>query len=248
MVISKTEIVNFIPKRESPKNSEMSSNEGFGITGSDVYSLTNSEPFLPHHRSGPASVPTSESCMESPQSVTSDPVIEALREKIRGYDRGGIHGSGHWERVLCFAEKILKGEGIESREVLIAALMHDIGREKDNNNPEHGERGARIARKILEEMNPGINIDLVCDMIRRHNDPTDGDYIELMILKEADRLDMYRMGPDFLDTSRLTTLTAISLIDEAKKIGERVRNEGLNSALSGFRCSDWNLSMACSLV
>ncbi len=81
-------------------------------------------------------------------------------------------------------------------EILVAsALLHDIGIKQSeeilgyNSGKTQEEYGPSIAEKMLNSIifSPG-KILKVCEIIANHHSPSRHDYIELIILKEADRI------------------------------------------------------------
>src|SRR5215469_17836176 len=60
----------------------------------------------------------------------------------------GIHGVDHWARVLENG-LVLAGRTGSNRSVIeLFALFHDSGRRNDGTDPEHGLRGALLARQF----------------------------------------------------------------------------------------------------
>jgi HD superfamily phosphodiesterase len=102
----------------------------------------------------------------------------------------------HAMEVLKYAEKIMENEENCDYEILVAsALLHDIGikpSEKElgyNNGKTQEEYGPPVVRKLLES----INFDTektrkICEIVGNHHSRSRYDYIELRILKEADRI------------------------------------------------------------
>ena len=102
----------------------------------------------------------------------------------------------HALEVLKNAEKIMGNEENFDYEVLVASvLLHDIGIKQSeeelgyNNGKTQEEYGPPIAQKLLESINfPPEKIKKVCEIIGSHHSRSRYDYVELKILKEADRI------------------------------------------------------------
>jgi HD superfamily phosphodiesterase len=102
----------------------------------------------------------------------------------------------HALEVLKHAEKTMENTECCDYEVLIAsALLHDIGIKQSeellgyNNGATQEKYGPPIAEKLLESINfPPEKTRKVCEIIGNHHSPSRYDYVELKILKEADRL------------------------------------------------------------
>ncbi|MCP4583355.1 MAG: HD domain-containing protein [candidate division Zixibacteria bacterium] len=98
--------------------------------------------------------------------------------------------------VLKHSEKIMESTEIYDYDIMIAsALLHDIGIKKSeavlghNNGKTQEEYGPPIAEELLKKINfPPEKITRVCEIIGNHHSRSRFDYIELKILKEADRI------------------------------------------------------------
>ncbi len=112
--------------------------------------------------------------------------------KVFGTDYKRIN---HANRVVQFAEEILKGEGGDPAVVIAASYLHDIGiheAEKKFKSPAgHYQEieGPPIARSILEKLGAEKDlIDEVCDIIAHHHSPGKIHTLNFQILWEADCL------------------------------------------------------------
>lgn len=125
----------------------------------------------------------------------------------------GIHGVSHWARVAENAREIAKCVDDVDHDVLSwFAMFHDARRATDHADPDHGRRGAELARSMRAEL--GLDDDqmaLLVDACAGHSegltttDPTIG------VCWDADRLDLPRVGVP-VDTRLLSTESAIDLI------------------------------------
>lgn len=102
----------------------------------------------------------------------------------------------HALEVLKHAERIMEGtEGYDYDIVIASALLHDVGIRPSeealgyNNGRTQEEYGPAVARELLESVAfPTHKIDKVCEIIGNHHSPSRYGYVELKILKEADRI------------------------------------------------------------
>ena len=102
----------------------------------------------------------------------------------------------HALEVLKHAENIMETTENCDFEVLVtAALLHDIGIKQSeeilvyNNGNTQEKYGPSIAEKLLENINfPPEKTRIVCEIIGNHHSRSRYDYVELKILKEADRI------------------------------------------------------------
>jgi putative nucleotidyltransferase with HDIG domain len=102
----------------------------------------------------------------------------------------------HALEVLKHAENIMENTENCNYEVLVAsALLHDIGIKQSeqllgySNGKTQEEYGPPIAQEILESIDfPPEKTKIVCEIIGNHHSRSRYDYVELRILKEADRI------------------------------------------------------------
>jgi HD superfamily phosphodiesterase len=102
----------------------------------------------------------------------------------------------HALEVLKHAEKIMENTEDCDYEVLVAsALLHDIGIKRSeeavgyNNGKTQEEYGPPIAEKLLESINfSPEKTRKVCEIIGNHHSPSRYYYVELKVLKKADRI------------------------------------------------------------
>ena len=126
----------------------------------------------------------------------------------------GIHGVGHATRVLFWADVLAAAQDrtLMLDELRWAAACHDIGRENDGRDPEHGQRSGIWVRTHLVAQRPDAaecDVEAIAAMCHCHAAPSRGidvPHLELSILRDADGLDRAR----FRRNGRLDP-TALSL-------------------------------------
>ena len=102
----------------------------------------------------------------------------------------------HALEVLRHAERIMEEAPACDREVVIAvALLHDVGIKRSeellgyNNGKTQETYGPPVAEELLKSIDfPSEKIIRVSEIIGNHHSPSRYDYVELRILKEADRI------------------------------------------------------------
>lgn len=145
-------------------------------------------------------------------------IIKKISDEARGIFKSheskinNAHGWDHVERVRGLSIKISKihnskfattGNKVNLEEIEITALLHDIGRYKDEEG-EHAEWSYKLAQPILEKFKnklSNINTDKILNLIRNHTfykkeqcyDKEIFDDIEFRILTDADKIDSF--GP-----------------------------------------------------
>jgi uncharacterized protein len=122
--------------------------------------------------------------------------IEAIRSEARKFfgDVDPSHDWLHVKRVEKLAEEIADKEGSDREIVKIAVLLHDIGREKEDDGEidEHAEWGAEKAGEILQEHEMEEDkISRIQHCIRSHRYSTgpEPETVEAKVLSDADNLD-----------------------------------------------------------
>jgi uncharacterized protein len=122
-------------------------------------------------------------------------VFEKIRERSEEFFRYSHHSKSHIERVYNLTIRMAKEENADLDVVKAAALLHDIARamEDEGKIEDHTVEGAKMARKILKEVNfPKEKIDKVihCIEVHRFRKGIKTESLEAKILQDADRLDI----------------------------------------------------------
>jgi len=123
---------------------------------------------------------------------------EVWRRILEGYalNVAGIHGVGHWARVLANGHRLAATEEADIQVVDLFAVFHDSRRLNDDWDPEHGLRGALLAEKLRPLLPPLTDAQMdqlltACThhtSLATHPDPT------IQVCFDADRLDLARVG------------------------------------------------------
>ncbi|MBW2984637.1 HD domain-containing protein [Candidatus Woesearchaeota archaeon] len=121
-------------------------------------------------------------------------MLSQLKPKIEKYFTDPGHEFDHTERVYKLAVRIAKEENADLDVIKAAALLHDVGRHKED--PEkgicHAEESAKIAPEILKSINfPEEKVSKVVHAIKvhRYSKQLKAETKEAEILQDADRLD-----------------------------------------------------------
>lgn len=141
-------------------------------------------------------------------------LLDAVISRSTGKD-SRIHGPAHWAGVAAAGLILLDSTpDADPLVVLLFALFHDSMRRSDGHDPEHGKRGAKLARTMrdagdfeLEEARL-LKLEEACishDKGGTSMDPTIG------VCWDADRLNLWRVGtkpkPALLSTPAARRLT-----------------------------------------
>lgn len=119
----------------------------------------------------------------------------------------GLHGLLHWGRVLENGVRLAELSGGNSEVVTLFAVFHDSRRLNEGFDPDHGRRGALLAKQFR-----GRHFDLddrafelLSYACESHTDELTHDDISVQCCWDADRLDLGRVGmepdPEFLSTA-----------------------------------------------
>lgn len=127
--------------------------------------------------------------------MISQELLQLIRETFK-LDWKGIHGLPHWARVRANGLLIARQNGADLRVLELFAFLHDVKREAEFNDPDHGERAARFVRTLSNEI-LGINEqqkELLSHACEFHSKGmVEGD-LTVQTCWDADRLDLGRGG------------------------------------------------------
>ena len=129
--------------------------------------------------------------------VMKEEIFQQIKIQARQYFRNarGSHDFDHTLRVCRLAERIAESENADREVVRFSAILHDTGRQEEDENHGrvcHAEIGARMAREMLDEYNLDASfISHVADCILSHRFRTGNKprTIEAKALYDADKLD-----------------------------------------------------------
>jgi len=168
----------------------------------------------------------SNSKTEDKEGLPTREIILLYQPEAEWYllDPESVHGRGHAARTLILAEKIaLKyqrefGYQIDFEALRWAAVLHDIRRESEVGDKNHGLRAARWVRENLAAIShDSVDVEKVAYLCQWHDakdDKIPNMTPELMILKDADGLELWRTGVE-PDLKILRTEFARNLVETA---------------------------------
>ena len=128
-------------------------------------------------------------------SLITKRLVEFARREFR-LDWDGIHGAPHWSRVRHNGLLLAAHTGANARVVEYFAFIHDLGRENDYQDPEHGFRAAAIAVNIAGDLIDvsADELELLTEACCGHSDGHLLADVTVMTCWDADRLDLGRVG------------------------------------------------------
>ena len=133
-------------------------------------------------------------------------LLAAIRAQYR-LEWDGIHGLAHWERVRENGLRLAGITGARTDIIELFAYFHDACRLNDGRDPEHGARGADLARLLngtVFDLDPE-GLGLLVEACSGHTHGTAAGEVTVATCWDADRLDLARVGirprPERLCTS-----------------------------------------------
>lgn len=126
---------------------------------------------------------------------TREKVIAAVRTQYR-LDWDGIHGHAHWERVRENGLRLAGLTGARADIVELFAYFHDACRHNDSCDPQHGPRGAELARALAGGVFTldTAGLALLAAACAGHTHGGTAAEITVATCWDADRLDLARVG------------------------------------------------------
>jgi len=125
------------------------------------------------------------------------PIIEAISlQYLLAWD--GLHGVGHWGRVLENGLILAENTGADVEVVRLFSIFHDACRKNDAIDPGHGKRGAVLAKSFRGDLYelPQDQCDLLYAACAGHTDGHRHGDITVLTCWDADRLDLSRASID----------------------------------------------------
>lgn len=124
-------------------------------------------------------------------------------EKVRAYaikhtkmGAGSIHGIDHWDRVARNGES-LNVPGADMEVVLCFAYLHDVERDSDAYDEEHGPRAAELINQIRDSVLGFLNdkqIGMLKEACKLHTTCHRTGNPTINACFDSDRLDLGRVG------------------------------------------------------
>jgi uncharacterized protein len=108
----------------------------------------------------------------------------------------GAHGLSHWARVYENGQKLAKLTGANRKVVELFAFFHDSKRMSEQNDSEHGLRGAKYAACLKDSLFnlSEHNFNLLYNACANHTKGLTEADITIQVCWDSDRLDLGRAG------------------------------------------------------
>jgi uncharacterized protein len=128
------------------------------------------------------------------RQISSD-LVGFLRGRYQ-LDWRGIHGAGHWIRVRANGLRLAPLTGADSTVVELFAVLHDVCREDEGFDLEHGARSAELVLEVCDDLlSVGCEqAQLLAFACRWHSHGGTEADVTVQTCWDADRLDLGRVG------------------------------------------------------
>ena len=147
-------------------------------------------------------------------SISDDSLVQDVLAK-KHHIEYSVHALKHWQRVERNGLFLVDRMGGDPKIVSLFALFHDSQRLNDFEDPEHGARGASLAREFYQNGRLPITeseLDLLTLACTQHTDTIFTDDPTIQCCWDGDRLDLSRVGI-LPDSTMLNTSSAKSIAD-----------------------------------
>jgi uncharacterized protein len=127
--------------------------------------------------------------------VISQELLEVVRQEF-ALPLGGIHGETHWARVRESGLRLAEQTGADLEIVELFAYLHDVKRESDGWDLEHGCRSAGFVRRLQGSLLAlsDKKLELLVYACARHSSGLTEADVTVQTCWDADRLDLGRIG------------------------------------------------------
>jgi len=127
--------------------------------------------------------------------MISSALIETILRQYR-LPLHGIHGPGHWGRVLENGQRLATLTGANHKVVTLFAVFHDACRLNEDHDPQHGSRGADLSGSFRGKLfdlsdDEFVMLKVAC---RLHTEGLTESDVTVQTCWDADRLDLGRIG------------------------------------------------------
>ena len=128
--------------------------------------------------------------------MISKPLINAIVDQY-AQPLDGRHGLPHWARVLENGRRLAEQTDADLTVVELFSVFHDAGRQNESFDPNHGARGAKLARQLFANGTLVISdhqLELLTLACEAHTDGLISGDLTVRVCWDSDRLDLGRAG------------------------------------------------------
>jgi len=147
--------------------------------------------------------------LENPPEEITPELLDFIRSRFKlGFE--SIHGYNHWMRVCENGLRLAVQNGTDRRTIILFSFIHDIARENEGYDYQHGPRAASILRSEIQGRYLDLgedDLDQLAEAIAGHANGHCLAGLTVQTCWDADRLDLGRAGIE-PDPDRLCTAEA----------------------------------------
>jgi uncharacterized protein len=147
--------------------------------------------------------------LEKPPAEITPELFEYIRSKFR-LGLNTTHGYSHWMRVCENGLRLASMNGADKRTIILFSFIHDVARENDGYDYQHGPLGASLLRSEIQGRYLHLDeddLDRLAEAIAGHTNGHCMADLTVQTCWDADRLDLGRAGIE-PDPDRLCTVEA----------------------------------------
>ena len=141
-----------------------------------------------------------------------DGIESTLEGNVRYYN-STLHGLPHLREVALLAGKIALESGTDIESVMVAGFLHDVARKNDYGGNQHALDSAKMARPLIMELYPHLDVEKICYAIECHADGLTTKDPIVGAVWDADRLTLKRLGRT-INRKKISTKAAINILDQ----------------------------------
>lgn len=133
--------------------------------------------------------------LDKTMTLISSALLALLRAEF-ALDLNGVHGEAHWKRVRDTGLRLAERTGADTRVVELFAYLHDVKRESDGFDREHGARAAAFVETLDASwlLVPTLARQQLIYACRLHTAGLIEADVTVQTCWDADRLDLGRVG------------------------------------------------------
>jgi len=107
-----------------------------------------------------------------------------------------LHGPSHWRNVESHGLQLCRLNGADETVVRLFSVFHDVERQNDGHDPDHGRRAADLIQSIhgTDFQVSDSQLQTLLDACRYHNDGLTSTDLIIGTCWDADRMDLPRVG------------------------------------------------------
>lgn len=151
-------------------------------------------------------------------------VRDTILERLHQEKEKELHC--HVQFVVRIGLELAKQFAVDSKIIELSCLLHDIGRDLEIGDEDHGDAGARIAQEILVKASiPPEEIAVILDCIRFHNKELPHYTLEQKIVITADSASKVQYHEAFMLLCKKQTY------DEKLSWGKKYLEKGYNNTI-----------------